>query len=182
MVRCTDERPDRDNGAVVAACTSLLETPATTAPVRFDALSHRARAYVRLGDYPNALPDFRQAVREAPHNWQMTNGLCWTLAVLGRDLDEARTACDASLRDQPGNPEALDSRGLVALKQGRFQDAWNDYDAALRIEPRGLSWLYGRGIAALRLGHDREGRADVAAAQAAYPAIAHMFESYGIRP
>ena len=71
---------------------------------------------------------------------------------------------------------------MVGLKQGRFQDAWNDYDAAVRINPNGASWVYGRGIAALRLGRTEEARADIARAQALAADVTQFYADYGIRP
>lgn len=180
--RCVDEDPARRDDDVVVACSALLEGSRLVDTRRADAISHRARAYARLGDYRRAVPDFREALRIGVGDPQIANGLCWSLAVLGQSLDEARAACDASLRAAPGDPRTLDSRGLVALKQGRFQDAWDDYDSAVRTEPNGISWLYGRGIAALRLGRSDEGRVDLERAEAMYPAIAGLYEGYGIRP
>src|SRR5205085_5955723 len=142
----------------------------------------RARAYVRLSDDRHAMPDYRAAFRAGVTEPAVANGLCWTLAVLGESLDEARAACDTRLRIAPDDPETLDSRGLVYLKQGRFQDAWDDYDCAVRINPYGISWLYGRGIAALRLGRTEEGRRDIELAESGYPRIRAMYERYGIRP
>lgn len=179
-VQCGDEGPGRNDDLIVQACTDLLRSGESDHEVRFFALSHRARAYVRLSDYPRALPDFREAVRLEASDHHLWNGLCWSLAVLGDSLVEARAACDLALRLHPGDPEILDSRGLISLKEGRFQDAWSDYDQAVQIEPRGLSWLYGRGIAATRLGRIEEGSVDLARAEAAYPRIRSMFESYGI--
>jgi Flp pilus assembly protein TadD len=178
--RCSDESAARDDNAVVAACTALLRR----ADREDDALaiSHRARAYVRLGDYARAVPDYRKAVQLQAGDYRMWNGLCWSLAVRGEDLVEGRAACDRGLQLHPDDPEILDSRGLLSLKQGRFQDAWNDYDRACSIEPRGLSWLYGRGISALRLGRVEEGAADLRRAETEYPRIRPMFESYGIVP
>ena len=181
-LRCSDESADRDNERVVASCTALLLSSGSDGEARFLALSHRARAYVRMSDYGRALPDFREAMRLEPNDYRMLNGFCWSLAVRGEDLVEARTACDAALRLHPDDPQILDSRGLVSLKQGRNQDAWTDYNRAVSIEPRGLSWLYGRGIAAIRLGRVEEGLRDIASAEAQYPPIKAMYESYEITP
>jgi len=142
----------------------------------------RGLALEGLGDRRSALADFREAFRRTPTEPNFGNALCWSLAVLGEELDEARAACDASLRLRPDHPPTLDSRGLVALKQGRFQDAWDDYDAAARINPDGPSWVYGRGIAALRLGRTEEGRADLARAEALSAGVAQSYADFGIRP
>jgi tetratricopeptide (TPR) repeat protein len=167
--------------------TRLAETAA--GPARDDVATRlafsyygRGLAYAMLNDNREALPDFRAAVRGAPDEPQMANGLCWTLAVLGENLDEARQACDSALRLRPDYAEALDSRGLLNLKQQRFQDAWRDYDAALRLSPNAANLRYGRGIAALRLGRTAEGQADIAASLAASPDLAVTYAGYGIRP
>jgi hypothetical protein len=44
-----------------------------------------------------------------------------------------------------------------------------------------ISW-YGRGIAALRLRRTGEGQTDLAAALAADPGVAALYESYGVTP
>lgn len=71
---------------------------------------------------------------------------------------------------------------MVALKQGRYQDAWNDYDAAINMKSDGAHYWYGRGIAALRLGQKWRGQHDVEFAKKLDPAIANTYASYGIRP
>lgn len=142
----------------------------------------RGLAYSMLGQHRQALPDFRAAFRGEPGEPQMANGLCWTLAVLGESLDEAREACDSALRLRPDYAGALDSRGLLNLKQQRFQEAWNDYDAAMRLSQNAPNSRYGRGLAALRLGRTAEGQADIAAAVAASPDSATAYAGYGIRP
>ena len=172
---------------VASPNTRLAETAA--GPARDDVATRlafgyygRGLAYAMLNDNRDALPDFRAAVRGAPDEPEMANGLCWTLAVLGESMDEARQACDTALRLRPDYAEALDSRALVNLRQGRFQEAWRDYDAALRLSPDATNLRYGRGIAALRLGRTAEGNADIAGALAASPGLAATYAGYGIRP
>ncbi len=145
-------------------------------------LYDRGGVFEQLHNDERAMQDYRDGMRRVPQDADLGNALCWILAIRGESLDEARIACDRSLRLRPDYPPTLDSRGLVGLKQHRFQDAWNDYDAAVRIQPRGPSWLYGRGVAALRLGRNAEGRADIAAAEALNDGIAQYFIELGIRP
>ena len=145
-------------------------------------LYDRGGVYEQLHEDERAMQDYRDGMRRVPQNADLGNALCWILAIRGESLDEARSACDRALRIRPDHPPTLDSRGLVGLKQRRFQDAWNDYDAAVRVQPRGPSWLYGRGIAALRLGRTEEGRADIAAAEALNDSITQYYVELGIRP
>jgi tetratricopeptide (TPR) repeat protein len=145
-------------------------------------LYNRGSAYEVLRDYRRAAQDFRDGLQRAPRDPELGNALCWVLAIAGEALDEARAARDASLRERPDHAPTLDSRGLVGLKQGRNQDAWNDYDAATRRQPDGPSWLDGRGIAALRLGRTEEGRADIARAEGLNAGVTQYYAEFGIRP
>ncbi len=142
----------------------------------------RAMAFARLGDFRRALAESREAVRLAPEEPFVLGGLCRDLAALGEELDRARAACDTSLRIAPGNEATLASRGMVNLRQGRFEQAWNDYDAALRRGPEDAGLLFGRGIAALRLAREAEGRADLDRALALDPSIAATYAQVGIEP
>lgn len=76
----------------------------------------------------------------------------------------------------------LDRRLHGELKQGRFQDAWNDYDTAVRGDASIAHFRYGRGIATLRLGRTAEGQADLAAAAALDANIAATYAGYGVTP
>ena len=150
--------------------------------------------YQALKDYTRAAQNFDRAVELTPLNFDSAqfnaakfhNNACWVrVAYLDRELDAARAHCDAAVRLAPNDTAYLDSRGLVALKQARHQDAWNDYDKAVRLKPRGeysAYYWYGRGVAALRLGRTSEGQADIAQAKALDPNIAATYARYGVSP
>jgi lipoprotein NlpI len=89
----------------------------------------------------------------------------------------ARSACDASLALEL-RPPVLDSRGLVNLREGKWQAAWDDYDAAFTADPKMTGSLYGRGLAALALGRTTQGQADLKRAAS----VAAEFTRYGLTP
>ena len=142
----------------------------------------RAVAYEEMRDWSHASADYDQADRVGPNDPDTLNGRCWTRAAAGADLDVARTACDRSLALRPNDASTLDSRGMVGLKQQRWQDAWADYDAAVRAAPNYASARYGRGIAAIRQGRTTEGQADLAAATAMSANIANSYAQNGVTP
>jgi tetratricopeptide (TPR) repeat protein len=144
--------------------------------------STRGLILVTMGETSAAVEDFDRSVQGMRDRAAVNNQRCWGRAVAGVELDRARGFCDAALRQRPGFAAFLDSRGLVGLKQGRFQDAWNDYDQALRWAPDQAQYLYGRGIAARGLGRAADGEADIAVALRADPAIAHKYALYGVAP
>jgi tetratricopeptide (TPR) repeat protein len=143
-------------------------------------LARRAMAYLENRDFGEAVGDADEAAREFPQDASLQNLRCWTRAVGGIDLVVARRACDRSLRMLPNTHDFLSSRGLVGLKDGRFQDAWNDYDAALHWAPDDAANRFGRGVAALRIGRVDEGRADISAAVSSDADVNAVFAKYGI--
>ena len=74
-------------------------------------------------------------------------------------------ATNCSTKLKPNAASVLDSRGLVQLRLGRFDEAIEDYDAALKDEPLQAPSLFGRGLAELRKGAKAQGEADMAAAE-----------------
>lgn len=91
-------------------------------------------------------------------------------------------ACNTALRLNPDDSNALDGRGFINIRLGRFQEAIANYDEALKREPRLPGSLYLRGIAKLRLGNAQAAKRDIAAAEAFEPEIAARFAGYGITP
>ena len=97
-------------------------------------------------------------------------------------LQAALSDCNEALRLRPDFANALDSRGFVHLKSGRYDEAIVDYDAALRLDPKKLASLYGRGMAKRRKQDIAGGNADIAAARALKPEISMDFARYGVSP
>jgi tetratricopeptide (TPR) repeat protein len=175
----------------IEACTNLIRVLGDAEANRgLLALAYLARgtAHTRSGDRPRAEPDYREAIRldTIPiDNGQLEvavyNDRCWARAVAMIDLDAAVADCNEALRLMPGYVPALDSRGFIHLRSGRFRDAIADYDAALMGSPGDHYSLYGRGIAKLRLGDSEGGQADIAASKQQQDVSAE-FAAYGLTP
>lgn len=145
----------------------------------------RADVYEKRGDFARAAAESRTAVRLDPDNPDVLNALCWHLALADDDLAGAREACDRGLAIRPGDPDTLDSRGFVGLRQARFREAWRDFDTAVRGgegHPNMASFVYGRGIAALRLGRTPDGQDDLARAATLDANIAVTYARHGVQP
>jgi tetratricopeptide (TPR) repeat protein len=147
-----------------------------------NALNSRGTVLLELGRFEESFVDYDRAALLDPSNAEYQNNRCWVRAVANLDLDVARTACDQSLQLRPNDANTLDSRGLVGLKQQRWQDAWNDYNAAIRFNTEVANYYFGRGIAALRLGRMAEGQADLVRATQLNASIAQIYANYGITP
>lgn len=154
-------------------------------PKSLQALVNRAVAYAAQRDYARAVADFDSAGEIDPANGAIHNSRCWNRAVAGLQLDNARAVCDRAISLAANDAQRarfLDTRGFLALKQSRWEDAWADYDAALRQSPGSAHYRFGRGIAARRLGRAGEAEADLARAAQIDSAIAQTYAAYGVTP
>ena len=172
--RCSDVHLDPHMR--ISACTAG-NTLAPGNAERGMLLFHQSDARLVAGEYDAAISDADQAAALLGQNRDVLNAQCWTRAVANRELERARAACDASLAMET-RPAVLDSRGLVNLREGKWQAAWDDYDAAFIANPTMSGSLYGRGLAALALGRSAEGEADLKRAATA----AQEFARYGLTP
>jgi tetratricopeptide (TPR) repeat protein len=106
---------------------------------------------------------------------------CRARALLGQELDKALSDCNKALHLNSKNFVALDSRGLVRLRQGDFGRAASDYNDSLKLQPRNPWSLYGRGVAQE---HQKNTAAtaegDIAAATALAPHIGDEFKKLGL--
>ena len=108
------------------------------------------------------------------------NALCWNEATLNVALEAALTDCSAALDKVPKFAAALDSKGFVLLRLGRFKDSVAAYDAAIELRPKQAESLWGRGLAKIRLGQTTDGEADLTAARTVSADVETEFAGYGV--
>jgi tetratricopeptide (TPR) repeat protein len=174
METCADARaakPER-----IAACTQAHDLAADR-QVRAYALWYRSDAKLETGDFAGAVADSDEADLLLPDDPAILNGRCWTRAVANWELELARGACDLSINKQVA-AGTFDSRGLLNLREGKWQAAWDDYNEAFTMEPTLTMSLYGRGLAAVALGLAEDGERDMRRAASAAP----DFARYGLTP
>lgn len=147
--------------------------------------------YAGAGRYDDAIAQYDEAIKLRPDNASAFNSRCWARALRGRDLDRASTDCDQAIQFQKTNPDFLDSRGMVAYRQGQFEAAVKYYDTAViyyakqtepKPNPRSTPSLFMRGVAKYRLGKIADGDKDIAAAVAFDPLVQLKYKDYGITP
>ena len=99
--------------------------------------------------------------------------------IRNRDLPLALADCDAALR-KGRIAEYMDSRGLVLLRMGRYEEAIAAFNDALKRQPKLASSFYGRGLAETAKGMKAQGEADISAAVALRPTIIQTAKLYGL--
>jgi tetratricopeptide (TPR) repeat protein len=144
-------------------------------------LTARGIVHERSGQPAIATADFAAARNKGTGPSEL-NRLCWTLATAGVALDVALSACDAAVAQLPHQAAFLDSRGLVLLRMGRYDEAIAAYDAALKARAEQDTSLYGRGVARRLKGDTVGGDADLKAALVVNAHLATTFADYGVKP
>ena len=165
-----------DYRGAVATYSAALERSPNHAVL----LADRGVAYARAGEAELARRDF-EAARAKAVTAQELNNICWSKATAGVALESALADCDAALKKASGQPDYLDSRGLVLLRLGRLDEARADYDLALARKPLLATSLLGRAIVSDRKGDVASARSNLAAALQADPDIEATFAAYGVR-
>jgi len=165
-----------DLAGAVATVSSILSQQPGDAKL----LAKRGAIYARSGDAVHAEKDFTAARAKATEATEF-NALCWERAKAGVALEAALDDCNRALSKAPNTANYLDSRGLVFLRLGRFDDAIADYDKALAKYPDFPSSQFGRAIAWSRKGNKEKSASDAAAALKSNPEIQSQFERFGVR-
>jgi len=162
-----------------------LDAAARAAPREGDMRLALGDLYQRVRNYPAAIAQYDDWIashRDDVHMARARSARCRARALAGQGLDEALGDCNFAVRKDPKAAAFLDSRGLVYLRQGRYDKAIADYNAALALNPK-VAWsLYGRGLAKQHLGQTAAGQTDIGAAAALAPKIAEEAASHGIVP
>jgi tetratricopeptide (TPR) repeat protein/predicted aspartyl protease len=135
-----------------------------------------AQTYEQSGFLDEAIREEDRWIDAHPDDVRVPAALdlrCRARALEGTDLDRALKDCDTALRRTDARTDlhwsAMDSRGLVYLKLGKYEKSIADYDAVLKDHPKDAWAWYGRGVDKLRLNRTAEGKADIAQATALAP-------------
>jgi tetratricopeptide (TPR) repeat protein len=168
---------DKDYTGAVATLDQAMSIDGETAEL----LAWRGVNYSKNGQSELAAKDFAAARVKATDALTLNN-ICWNIATAGVALDVALSACDASLALHPTAAAALDSRGFVLLRLGRYDAAIAAYDASLQARPRASMSLYGRGMAKRLKGDKAAGDSDFKAALRVDAHVATAFADLGVKP
>lgn len=80
-------------------------------------------AYKALKNYSKSDMAFENAIQLNPKNDHALNNYCYSLALRKVNLDRALTLSNELIRISPGNPNYLDTHGMVLFSNGNFKDA-----------------------------------------------------------
>jgi len=180
-----DARSYRDEAAKAASAGQYVDALAgltrAIAVTPDDPAGYAARAqlFVSLGHNDLAARDYGAAVKLKPDDAGSQGNLCFTLALSNHDLDGALAACEAAVRLEPTNYDALARRGYVQLRRGAYAEAEKDFSAALELNPAGPNEMFGLGLAMIHLGRGQQGRDIIASATLDSAGLVNDWEARG---
>jgi tetratricopeptide (TPR) repeat protein len=166
----------------IAACDKII--PALVDPRDSQslgwALLYRSDSNAALGKFEEAIIDADKAQAAFPGERHILNAQCWSRAVLNREIEKAKEACDASLDANPDDPGVMDSAGLVALRQGRWEDAAKHYGKAYSYDNGMSSSLFGIALAAYAQGKTESGDTILSRVKSRKPEVIEEYRGYGL--
>ena len=94
-------------------------------PVQDDWVVYYSRgiAYERTGQWTRAEADFNHALELSPDQPSVLNYLGYSLADMGRNLDQAREMIQRAAARRPNDGAITDSLGWVVCRQGNVAEA-----------------------------------------------------------
>jgi lipoprotein NlpI len=140
-----------DPARALAACSRLLDDPATSPPDRAIAYTNRGLAYAATGALDRAIADQSAAIKLQPDYANPYNNRGLAYDQQG-DVAHAIADYDAALEREPGSAIVLHNRALARIKKGDLDDATSDIDASILAEPDNGFGYYLRGFVHLRRG------------------------------
>jgi tetratricopeptide (TPR) repeat protein len=133
--------PDRR----IAACTALIRAGTSTARAQDMALLGRAGAFGQKGDYDHAIEDATRVIKRAP-----SPVAYYTRALAYHNLGDDKRAladCNAALKIEPDNANALFVRAASYQGLAEYEKAIHDYTEVLRLDPGRVDAHFSRGAA-----------------------------------
>lgn len=177
--RALAERLARD-GKLDDGLTLLAEQIDQGGDERNDYVAAQASLLGEAGRGEEGIAALDAVIAKAPGNSGLLNSRCWLKGTTNLALESALKDCTKSIELADNSSAALDSRGLVYFRMGRYDEALADFDAALAQSPNMTASLYMRGITLNRQG--KNGSPDLAASRMMSPRIDEDYARYGIKP
>jgi tetratricopeptide (TPR) repeat protein len=142
---------------------------------------NRGKTYSDSGDQQRAIQDYSRVIGMGSDGPIPRNGRCWSLAVLGRDLDAAKRDCEEAIRLAPNDGNNFNSLAFVRFRSGDYAGAVEEYTRALSLKPDSGSSYYMRGRAKARI-DDPTAPGDIAKGISYEAGVAQRYAGYGIEP
>jgi len=148
-------------------------------PQDWVSFQNRGKSHADTGDQRRAVEDYSKVIEMGRDGPVPRNGRCWSLAVLGKDLERASKDCREAVRLEPTDGNNFNSLAFVRFRSGDYTGAIEDYTKSLALNPSSGSSYYMRGRAKAKI-NDPTASADIAKGIGIEAGVAHRYAGYGI--
>jgi tetratricopeptide (TPR) repeat protein len=145
----------------------------------FQIFTTRGTAYLKLGNYREAIEDFDKALDIEPKLAIALYNRGIAYERLG-DRTKAISDFNRAIEISPNYSEAYNNRGLANAGLGNFRLAVADYDMAIKINPESTAALNNRGTVNCRLGENLKAISDFSRAIEIDPMCTEAYLNRGI--
>lgn len=131
-----------------------------TNPSHIKSLYNRGRSYEELGQFKEAIEDFEQVLKVSPGN---ANALLSLASISLKQNDPANAVyyAEQAVESADDNPSAYLLRGRGYHKQGKLEEALDDYNSAINLDKSiGQAYLY-RGALKISMKRGKSGCSDL---------------------
>lgn len=158
----------------IAACTRVIQSPATSASNRAVAYNNRGIAYCAdKGEYDQAIADDNEAIRLDPKDAYAYSNRGAAYENKGQH-DQAIADYNHAIELNPEDEYAYRDRGLVYENKGQYDEAIADENQAIHVSPKDAEAYVYRGISYLYSGNLANALADESQASALNPKSAYV--------
>ncbi len=169
-------------GDLAKAVAMLDERIALGGKTRNDYRVAKASLIGEFGDEQLAISELDALNAEKPGSPDLLNTLCWVKATQNLQLESALKDCTSAIELSESTPAILDSRALVWMRLGRYDEALRDLDAAISQSPGMGPARFLRSIVNKRLGNVAQAASDLSIARQLFPSIERDYARLGLKP
>jgi Tfp pilus assembly protein PilF len=148
----------RGDTSVLEKADTVLASAIAQAPDAHDLLVMKAVLNHFLGHFDEEVRLYRKVLERKPEDPVILNNLAWALSEGIRQPSEALQMIDHVIRNVGRNPNSIDTRGVILIRLGRFDEAIEELKWVVQAEPTGVHY-YHLAHAYQKAGRDAEFRA-----------------------
>lgn len=130
------------------------------------------------GDAQTGLARINDMLVDKPNDPYLLNQQCWFMGVWQVAIDDGIPVCTKAVENSNDTANAIDSRAMMFLRKGMFEEALGDIDKALNLDPKQSASVLLRGIIRVEKG-DKGGKADIKSALARDPSLRAAYQQWG---
>lgn len=171
---------EAERGNLSRALALLDELIALGGEDRSDLTLTKAQLIGDHGEPRDGIRLLDELLAEKPGTPEILNAMCWIRGTRSIELDVALKNCTSAIELSTDTSGILDSRALVWMRLGRYEDALRDLDAALLQAPALGPSRYLRSLVLAKLGRDAEAKRELIFSRQLSPSIERKYARYGL--